>query len=837
MDECGDEDSCFLQVDFAGNLTCLVKGIRPEVDLEWTVVDKSLSGSITFENKEKLIKDNGGTFDVSLKTTYHTNVGYQNNITVQCRVSGKHTELFDLRRNINLLFRTGNVLPVDESKPRMKLWLLVLVVLILLFIIGVVIWKSRDIRRYMDTRLKKTECDEESFNLQTTPFLSPNQDWSAKRRTFINELKRKYENLCAKVLPIPYISDISFRVDEVFINSGIEFLPSSGHDSWERLESYKSMFQDSQVQSKRIIIEGFPGYGKSTLLLQIAYDWYHQASGSPLDDVEILILLPLRNIGSMMSLFQAIKKLLLPIDTQLSESDIRNIVQSCSSVVILLDGYDEYPDKDSIVETDVQNIIEMNLLQECKVILTTRPPHLPKNLSSNTKRLRLLGFDENSRLKYILKSVTKNQDDAQKIEERLKTFPILKDLCESPLFFAMFAHVPIQTGKTKDVQFNSVTIYFRYIVTCFHTHMQNKTKGKKWRAKYQQFESNHNSLNKVAFENLSKIEHEFVSGKEKLIEKFGKDFYEFYVRIGILREEEVITTSDRSPVVQNKTEVRFYHRLFHEWYAAHFLASNIVSTENTKLLTKHPVAEFPDVYRFACGLDRGAANKIIKYLDNTGSKNFKLLCLVERDGEVDNLIKILGKECAEDVCIRNDDNILKQKSTLQLIKIASHHKIPITSVWLWYSFSSVDQSAKNIILKSGLSLPNLQAIKEIVILEEGREITENEAVPIFDFVVNCKTLASLGFTRCLLPRSFQNESSLNLLKSRSIDVWWYPTMTSPRNHLNLETGRWRDGEDGTDISEASYQEKESDFRHQWSYTPWQRARRKQLEMDTGAESV
>ncbi|KAJ8041340.1 NLR family CARD domain-containing protein 4 [Holothuria leucospilota] len=602
VEECGDQDNCFLEVDFAGNLTCLVKRIRPQVELEWVVVDKSQSWAITFKNKEKLIKDNGGTFDVSLKTTYHTNVGYQNNITVQCRVSGKHAELFDLRRNINLLLRT------------------------------------------------------------------------AKTRTFITELKRKYENLYGKIFPIPYNSKISFKVDEVFINSGIEFLPSNGHDTWQRLDSYLYMFQDSWVESKRIIIEGFPGYGKSTLLLHIAYDWHHKASGSPLDDVEILILLPLRNIGSIKSVFQAIKELLLPKDTQLTESDIQNIVQNCSSVVMLLDGYDEYPDKDSNVETDVQDIIEMKMLQECKVILTTRPPQLPKSYSSNTKRLRLLGFDENSRLKYILKSVTKNQADAIKAEERLKAFPILKDLCESPLFFAMFAHVREQIGNKEDVEFNSVTTYFQHMVTCFHTHMQSKTKYEILRRQYENFESNHDSLNKVAFKNLRNIEQEFVLEKEQLTRNFDEDFYKFYVRIGILKEEKVIVTSDRSPVVQNNTEVRFYHRLFHEWYAAHYLADNIKSTENTKLLKKLNPAEFPDVYRFACGLDRYAADKIIKYLDKIGSQNFKLLCLVERDGKVDNLIRILGEKCAKDISIRNDDNILKQRSTLQLIKIASHHK-------------------------------------------------------------------------------------------------------------------------------------------------------------------
>ncbi|PIK41462.1 hypothetical protein BSL78_21691 [Apostichopus japonicus] len=137
-----------------------------------------------------------------------------------------------------------------------------------------------------------------------------------KKIFLIEGLKRTYKGQYDAIQPLPYVKDRLYCVDKVFVEGGVEVclapeLTRGTGGSWESLESYKSIYTDFRFKSKRRIIQGEPGYGKSTLTLQLAYDWCNDVSDSPMNHVEILILLRLRQLGSVKCLFRAIKLFLL----------------------------------------------------------------------------------------------------------------------------------------------------------------------------------------------------------------------------------------------------------------------------------------------------------------------------------------------------------------------------------------------------------------------------------------------------------------------------------------------------------------------------------------------
>ncbi|PIK34039.1 putative NLR family CARD domain-containing protein 4 [Apostichopus japonicus] len=302
-----------------------------------------------------------------------------------------------------------------------------------------------------------------------------------KKQILIDGLKEKYKVHYDAVKPIPYIQDRLYCVNNIFVESGVVALigsaTSSGPDaSWEHSDSYKDIFNDPRRRSNRRIIEGEPGYGKSTLTLQLAYDWCNGVQDSSLAEVEILILLRLRQLVNVPSIYKAIKRFLVPKEHRVQERDIKEILESCKSVAFQLDGYDEYQGRDTKSngeESDVERIIMSKMFQESDVTLTTR--YLPREYDeAKFKRFKLTGFDETARDEYIRKAVCGDDEQAiAKVKKGLRENVILDDLCQIPLFFSMFSHM---THEIEGFQkFKSVTDFLRYAMHCFHSHTRNKS--------------------------------------------------------------------------------------------------------------------------------------------------------------------------------------------------------------------------------------------------------------------------------------------------------------------------------------------------------------------------
>lgn len=268
-------------------------------------------------------------------------------------------------------------------------------------------------------------------------------NYEDKKSRFKEQLRIKYKYLCGSIQAVPFLRD-KYEINELFIESGIEFLEetraaSHEQEMWTRLKDYKMIFTDPKLKSKRRIIEGELGYGKSTLALQMTHDWCQGIA--PMKDFEVLILLRLRYLKNAPTVYSAVKSFLLPKDTELTEDNIKNILDT-SQIVVILDGYDEYPDKEK-EETDIEHIIRGDMFQEYEVILFTRKSCLPLNRSSDTKRIRLTGFDESARDIYIRKVVARgNAETADHINHFLRDEnKIPNDLCKIPLFFTMIANM------------------------------------------------------------------------------------------------------------------------------------------------------------------------------------------------------------------------------------------------------------------------------------------------------------------------------------------------------------------------------------------------------------
>ncbi|XP_071820303.1 uncharacterized protein [Apostichopus japonicus] len=618
-------------------------------------------------------------------------------------------------------------------------------------------------------------------------------DLAEKKKRLISSLKLTYTGQYNAVQPIPYIRDRLYCIDKVMVEGSVHFLVAdvagvrSQDTSWERLESYKRIYSDRRIKSSRRILEGEPGYGKSTLTLQLAYDWCNGVQDSPFGDVEILILLRLRQLGGVKSIYRAINRFLAS-GSRLSDKDVEDVLKNTSSVEILLDGYDEYPDQDKITGNDVRSIIMREMFPNHDVTLTTR--YLPKKFPKLTKRVKLTGFDDDARDEYLRKAVVGNDQKALKqIKQRLRENPILADLCQVPLFFVMFAHIAHENQKFK--KFKSVTRFFKYMITCFHEHMRNKTRDDGVRQVILKFESEHDELNKLAYEGLSKEDQQIVWRKDEMVKRLGQEFYDQYVGVGILVEEQVLSDNDTAYTESFTIEVRFYHKIFCEFYASNRLMLVVLEQDVSELgrfLGRMDPFDLQYLYRFACGLNPSAGAKIIQYLKSiNGGDKFAILCILEQTGKVDDIKDTVRDLCSRRVDIENSDSRLLQRSTIQLLEIAARYDIPIFRVWLEACSPRVDESGLNLILKSGLSLSILSSLQELWIQDRDRRLTNEELAAILFYSSQCTSLKELEVYVAELPDPVPLEVIPSSLISRNVKV--FDGNRSAR--LNFQTGKWQ----------------------------------------------
>lgn len=313
--------------------------------------------------------------------------------------------------------------------------------------------------------------------------------------------------------------------------------------------------------------------------------------------------------------------------------------------------------------------------------------------------------------------------------------------------------------------------------------------------------------------------------RNELRDKIVWELYDEYVRVGIFIEEEFFDDE----AIDYKTETRFYHKLFLEWYAAHYLAKeaalqeaefeawsttklgywywsgirnqtanalqhqDVDSSRACKLKNLDPFKE-QYVYRFACGLNTDAAIKIIEHLGK--NENFDkciLLCITEWGGSFERIFQTVNGLCSRPIRINNGDSFLLKKSSVKLLETASKQKVPIFRVVLLNCLDISFLSTGSFRLKkSNLAMPNIMpTLTELMIWEAGIEIAEEEIDGIFKYLSKCPGLKLLYFQHCMLPRYITVNQYLSVLKSRDVKVGWFPG--SKIHRLNLESGQWEQG--------------------------------------------
>ena len=191
-----------------------------------------------------------------------------------------------------------------------------------------------------------------------------------------------------------------------------------------------------------ILIEGAPGIGKTVLLREIAYLWGKQQI---LQKFKLVLLLCLRDPAvQKMSFVDDLMRLFCKRDRRATE-----IASTCSDylsanngedLVLLFDGYDEYPErlrKDNLIA----DILKREVLPHCGLIVSSRPNASVRLRLQATVRVDILGFTETEREQYIKESMKGQQQKIDKLTQYLQDHSTISSLCFVPFNIVVLVYL------------------------------------------------------------------------------------------------------------------------------------------------------------------------------------------------------------------------------------------------------------------------------------------------------------------------------------------------------------------------------------------------------------